>query len=182
MKTAFTKLLKESGLAAEMIDPLVGRILREIGVSTVPKTEFNAKIAEVHRLEESLKKKTIWIQNLEEKAGECDALKKEISEMRKQYDESTRFYLKQIQDLQFEYELDRELIHAGAIQPKAVRALIDPSKLQYVGKAPITGLERQIRMLKATDPYLFRFISARTGLKRSPSRFVRKQIRIKVPI
>jgi hypothetical protein len=137
---AFTRkaLASIEGLTTDQVD----KIMNLHGVSMQDyqlKTEFDTAVqAEVTKQTGEISKQFegVDLKTLQEKAAEAEKLQSEL--------EKTKL----------NYTLENRLIKEGAVNAKAVGALLDSSKIK-IEDGKISGLDEQITALKESDPWAF---------------------------
>jgi len=136
---AFTrKALTDIGLSTEQLDKVMA--LHGTSLSDYQlKSEFDAAVqAEVEKQTGEIKKQFegVDLKTLQGKAAEAEKLQSEL--------EKTKL----------NYTLENRLIKEGAVNAKAVGALLDSSKIK-IEDGKISGLDEQITALKESDPWAF---------------------------
>lgn len=112
-------------------------IEQEIGRGFVARKAFN---------ELNAKYKTV-----SEQAGDLEKIKSERDAAQTGLTEAQKKIALQSRD----FAIDRELLQAGAVNVKAVRALLDDSKLTVDDSGKLGGLKEQIEGLRKSDPWTF---------------------------
>ncbi|MGD9161518.1 MAG: phage scaffolding protein [Desulfobacteraceae bacterium] len=137
---AFTRrALKDIGVTDEQLD----KIMALHGTSLADyqlKSEFNDAVkAEVEKQTGEVKKQFdgIDLKTLQDKAAQTEKLQSEISNMK------------------LNHTIENRLMKERAVNPKAVSALLDMSKIATDEKDEITGLDEQITALKETEKWAF---------------------------
>ena len=148
-------ILKNAGI--EVPDNVFSDIQKELPKYLIPKGEYNAKLEEIKGLKAS--------------AGENASLKEQITTLQDKNKTDADNFKKQINDIHFNYSLEKALKGAKAKNAKAVQALLKTDELKYEdGK--ITGLDAQLEAIKKENDYLF---EAEEG-RQDPPQFTQKQI------
>ena len=88
-----------------------------------------------------------------------EGVKQKAAEWEQKYNQAAENSAREIEQLKFDFALDRELTKAQARNPKAVKALLDRDALKY-DKGKIIGLEEQLETLKKNEDSAFLFGSA----------------------
>ena len=136
---AFTrKSLKEIGVTDELLDKIMA--LHGTSLSDYQlKSEFdNAVKTEVEKQTGELSKQFegVDIKALQEQAAQAESLQKALA------------------DTKLNYMLENRLIKEGAVNAKAVRALLDSSAITFENDK-INGLDEQLTTLKESEPWAF---------------------------
>ena len=142
---AFTrKALKDIGVTDEQLDKIMalhGTSLADYQLksefSEAVKTEVDKQVGEQKKQFEGVDLKA-----LQDKAAEADKLQSEMSNMK------------------LGYTIESRLMKEHAVNPKAVSALLDMSKITTDEKGAIVGLDEQITALKETEKWAFEQPSA----------------------
>lgn len=90
---------------------------------------------------------------------DIEGVKQKAAEWEQKYNQAAQDSAREIEQLKFDFALDRELTKAQARNPKAVKALLDRDALKY-DKGKIIGLEEQLETLKKKEDSAFLFGSA----------------------
>lgn len=112
----------------------------------LPKSEVEAKV------QEELKAKLgdLDLEKLKEQASKAEKLEAEIA------------------NLKLDHALDTYLAKEGAVNTKAVKALLDMTKIKFEGDT-LTGHEEQIKTLKETEKWAFQTSApGKTGMEQNP--------------
>ncbi len=90
---------------------------------------------------------------------DIEGVKQKATEWEQKYNQAAEDSAREIEQLKFDFALDKELTKAQARNPKAVKALLDRDALKY-DKGKIIGLEEQLETLKKNEDSAFLFGSA----------------------
>lgn len=90
---------------------------------------------------------------------DIEGVKQKAAEWEQKYNQAAENSAREIEQLKFDFALDKELTKAQARNPKAVKALLDRDALKY-DKGKIIGLEEQLETLKKNEDSAFLFGSA----------------------
>lgn len=90
---------------------------------------------------------------------DIEGVKQKAAEWEQKYNQAAQDSAREIEQLKFDFALDKELTKAQARNPKAVKALLDRDALKY-DKGKIIGLEEQLETLKKNEDSAFLFGSA----------------------
>jgi hypothetical protein len=151
-------MLKE--LLGELFTPeieakLAGKQLAVVNDgSWLPKAKFDSVNEENKTLKEQIKTHEAQIAELGKTAGLSDELKKQITDIQNASAAATADLQKKLDEQALQHAIDRALDKAKAKNPKAVRALLDASKIKLDGET-LLGLEDQLKALQTSDAYLF---------------------------
>ena len=146
-KTSLNNILTEilgADFDAEKTKALESKINGLFGSTTVPKTVFNDKNNKIKELKQKLAEKA-------EKQKDAGVWQKQLDDQKAEYERQ----LKAKDDLFNDYRLTQALKDGKANNPKAVKALLDLTKLTFDADS-ITGLDEQLESLRqGNDSYLF---------------------------
>ena len=121
----------------------------------VPKNTFNEKLEALKLAEKQAKDMEAQLTGLKDKANLSDDFKKQIEDLQAQNAKQKTEFDAQMKATREGYALDQALSTAKAKNAKAVKALLDVSKLTYAEDGTVSGLKEQLEELKKTDGYLF---------------------------
>ena len=111
----------------------------------VDKAKFDAKISELATANQTISELQTTVKKFD--GVDVDGLKKQIADAQTKYNTD-------IEQARYNYGLDLAIRDAKAKNPKAVKALLDLSKITRDGEKFI-GLTEQLEELKKTDGYQF---------------------------
>lgn len=121
----------------------------------VPKSRLDEVLKQVNDLKAVIAERDNQLSELSKKAKGHDELTKQIEELKAANKKATEEYEAKLLAREREYALENYLNSVGSRNNKALSALLDHEKIQYVdGK--FIGLEEQIKSIKESDPYLFK--------------------------
>lgn len=128
---------------AEKSKALKSKLNEFIGKNTVPKTTFNDKNTKLKELKEKLAVRA-------DKQKDASAWQKQIDEQKAAFEQQ----LKAKDDAFNDFRLIQALKDSKAKNPKAIKALLDTTKLVF-NEDGIEGLDDQITELKKDNDYMF---------------------------
>lgn len=144
IKELLKKHLKEH-YTEEIGDAFNAEVDGLIGKSFVSRSDFNAKNSELKELKKKMDDEKM-------KGATDEELKKQIEELKASHAQE----LAMLADKRHHSALMRAIQAAGAKNPKAVKALLDESKLKYSDdEDAVEGLKEQLEALNQSDGYLF---------------------------
>jgi hypothetical protein len=133
------KSLKEIGVTDDLMDKIMA--LHGTSLSDYQlKSEFDTAVqAEVSKQTGELQKQFegVDLKTLQDKAAQAEKLQSEIGNMK------------------LGYTIESRLMKERAVNPKAVSALLDMSKIAVDEKGSITGLDEQITAIKESEAWAF---------------------------
>ena len=95
------------------------------------------------------------LETLKASAGDNEELKKQIEAMKQQNADQEKAHKAELAQIRLDNAIDAALISAGAKNGKAVKALIDVSKVKLGEDGKLTGWDDQIKAVQKSDAYLF---------------------------
>jgi len=148
--------LKELLATVDGADALLDKITSGIGKNFVAKSDFNAK-------NDELKTAKALVTELQGKVESIGADEKKYAELKAQYDNDTTTLKNQLSQVKNDFTLDSELGKSGAKNLKALKALLDMSKVSFGEDGTVEGLKDQIDGLKKSETWLFNVQKTREG-------------------
>ncbi|WP_047999929.1 phage scaffolding protein [Lactiplantibacillus herbarum] len=92
---------------------------------------------------------------LKQQLGDNEGLSQQVTALQAKYDQDTENLTAQLKQTQLDGALDAALTGAKARNTKAVRGLLDMSKVSLTDEGQLEGFEDQVAALKQSDGYLF---------------------------
>lgn len=120
----------------------------------VGKDKFTAAETAKKQLEEQLRERDTQLESLKKAAGDNETLKAEIAKLQKANTEAQADFEAKLKAAQLDFQLEARLLKEGAINTKAVKALLDTSKISLDGENLI-GLDDQLNALKEKEKWAF---------------------------
>lgn len=140
---------------------------KALAIDWVPKNTFN-ELSEKHKLAERQSGElTKQLEDLKTKASLSDEYKSQIEKLTETQKAEKEGFEKQLADLRAGYALDGALAKAKAKNVKAVKSLLDLTKLSYEGET-VKGLDEQLEALRKSDAYLFDAVEEEPDVAPSP--------------
>ena len=147
MKTEF---LKGLGLEHEVIDKIMAENGRDIEQY---KNQVNALTTEKNQLTTQITEANKTIQSF--KDIDVDKLKASVTEWEDKYNKAVQDSANEIKQIKFNTSLNEVLRTAKAKNNKAVRALLDESKITLNDDGTFLGLKEQLDSIQKENSYLF---------------------------
>lgn len=144
--------LMAMGLTAEQADKVLAAH-KETLDGMVPRTRLNEETEKNKGLAAQLAERDKDIKGLRDAADKGSALEKSLTELQGKYDADTKAHNAQLAALKLDAALDSAILGAKGRNPKAIKALLDPSKLKLKDDGTVEGLD--LAALQKSDPYLF---------------------------
>lgn len=143
--------LMEMGLTEEQAKKVMGSLDGDF----VTKARFNEVNEELRSLKKSVSDRDKQLEELKKSAGDNTALTQQIAELQKANSEQQKAHEQEIWELKFNNAVEMALNGAKAKNIKAVRAMLDDTKIKLDDDGKLTGFDEQIEALKKSDGYMF---------------------------
>lgn len=148
-----TKTLEALGLTEEQVKG----VMKEHGEDiNAVKAQLNDVTAERDGLKTQVSDFTTQLDTAKKEAEKGSESAKQVEELQNQLKESQKAYDENLTKTKLGYEVDSALQQAGALNNKAVKALIDMDKVSFSDDGKIIGLNDQIESVKADNDFLFK--------------------------
>lgn len=121
----------------------------------VEKSKHDEIVEENKTLKQSVSDRDKQLDTLKAASGDNEELKKQIETMKQQNAEQEKAHKAELAQLRLDNAIDTALTAAGAKNGKAVRALIDVSKVKLGEDGKLSGWEEQLAAVQKSDAYLF---------------------------
>lgn len=121
----------------------------------VPKTRLDEVIEERNGLRDQVAERDKQIKELGESAGDNQALKDQVEQLQADNKKAADEYAANIAQIRLDNAVELALTGAKAKNGKAVRGLLDLSKIKVGDDGKVEGLEEQIKAIQKSDAYLF---------------------------
>jgi len=149
------------GISEELAAKAEAASLKELG-GYVEKTKHDELAEENKTLKKSVSDRDKQLDDLKAASGDNEELKKQIEDMKKQNADQEKAHKAELAQLKLDNAIDAALVAAGAKNGKAVKALVDVSKVKLGEDGKLTGWADQIKALQKSDSYLFNQQQANT--------------------
>ncbi len=121
----------------------------------VEKSKHDEVVEENKTLKQSVSDRDKQLDMLKAASGDNEELKKQIETMKQQNAEQEKAHKAELAQLRLDNAIDTALAAAGAKNGKAVKALIDVSKVKLGEDDKLSGWEEQLAAVQKSDAYLF---------------------------
>ena len=150
------KQLEDLGLSKEQADSIMKINGDDIeNAKSASAAEIKNLQTEVSGLKAQVAERDKQLETLKASAGDNEELKKQIEDMKKQNADQEKAHKAELAQLKLDNAIDAALTAAGAKNGKAVKALIDVSKVKLGEDGKLTGWDDQIKAVQKSDAYLF---------------------------
>lgn len=146
---------KEDLIAMGLTDEQAKKVMDSLDGDFVTKTRFNEVNEENKTLKQSVADRDKQLEDLKKSSGDNEILKKQIEDLQKQNAEQKKTHDAEMAQLRLENAIEAALTAAGAKNNKAVKGLLDMSKVKLDEDGKLTGFEDQLSAVQKTDGYLF---------------------------
>lgn len=121
----------------------------------VEKSKHDEVVEENKTLKTSVSDRDKQLETLRASAGDNEELKQQIETMKQQNADQEKAHKAELAQLKLDNAIDAALTAAGAKNGKAVKALLDVSKVKLGEDGKLTGWDEQIKAVQKSDGYLF---------------------------
>lgn len=123
--------------------------------SYMEKSKHDEIVEENKTLKMSVSDRDKQLEILKASVGDNEELKKQIETMKQQNAEQEKVHKAELAQLRLDNAIDAALTVAGAKNGKAVKALLDVSKVKLGEDGKLIGWDEQIKAVQKSDAYLF---------------------------
>jgi len=143
-------------------DEIDKAVSAEIGKAFVSKTDFNTLNETKKTLEKTVEERDGQLEEL--KKLDPEKLQTEIARLQGENATAKTKYEEELQTAKLNFALENRLLKEGAVNVKAVRALLDGSKISLDGEN-IIGVDEQLKTLKENEKWAFSQVqNPKTGM------------------
>lgn len=149
-KEEFTAL----GISEELAVKAEKASLKELE-GYVAKDQLDTVNTENKNLKQQVADRDKQLDTLKKASGDNENLKKQIETMKQQNKEQEEAHKAEIAKIKLDNAIDAALTAAGAKNTKAVKALMDVSKVKLGDDGKLTEWDEQLKAVQKSDAYLF---------------------------
>lgn len=146
---------KEDLIAMGLTEEQAKKVMDSLDGNYVTKTRFNEVNEENKTLEKSVSDRDKQLEDLKKSSGDNEELKKQIETLQQENANQKKAHDAEMTQLRLDNAIDAALTAAGAKNIKAVRALIDTSKVKVGEDGKLTGFDDLLSAVQKSDSYLF---------------------------
>lgn len=146
---------KEDLIAMGLTEDQAKKVLESLDGNFVTKTRFNEVNEENKTLKQSVADRDKQLEDLKKSSGDNAELKKQIETLQQQNADQKKAHEAELNQLKLDNAIDAALMAAGAKNGKAVKALLDVTKVKLSEDGKLTGLDEQVAAVQKSDAYLF---------------------------
>ena len=146
---------KEDLIAMGLTEEQAKKVMDSLDGNYVTKTRFNEVNEENKTLKKSVSDRDKQLEDLKKSSGDNEELKKQIETLQQENANQKKAHDAEMTQLRLDNAIDAALTAAGAKNIKAVRALIDTSKVKVGEDGKLTGFDDLLSAAQKSDSYLF---------------------------
>ena len=146
---------KEDLIAMGLTEEQAQKVMDSLDGSFVTKARFNELNEENKTLKQSVADRDKQLETLKQSAGDNDTLKQQIADLQKQNADQKKAHDAEMEQLRLDNAVETALTTAGAKNNKAVKSLLDMTKVKLGEDGKLTGLDEQLSEVQKSDSYLF---------------------------
>lgn len=146
---------KEDLIAMGLTEEQAKKVMDSLDGNYVTKTRFNEVNEENKTLKKSVSDRDKQLEDLKKSSGDNEELKKQIEALQQENATQKKAHETEMTQLRLDNAIDAALTAAGAKNTKAVRALLDTSKVKLGEDGKLTGFDNLLSAVQKSDSYLF---------------------------
>ena len=146
---------KDDLIAMGLTEEQAKKVMDSLDGNYVTKTRFNEVNEENKTLKKSVSDRDKQLEDLKKSSGDNEELKKQIETLQQENANQKKAHDAEMTQLRLDNAIDAALTAAGAKNIKAVRALIDTSKVKVGEDGKLTGFDDLLSAVQKSDSYLF---------------------------
>ena len=146
---------KEDLIAMGLTEDQAKKVMDSLDGNFVTKARFNEVNEENKTLKQSVADRDKQLEDLKKSSGDNAELKKQIETLQQQNADQKKAHDAEMAQLKLDNAIDAALTAAGAKNIKAVRAMIDTSKMKLGEDGTVEGLPDAINAVQKSDSYMF---------------------------
>lgn len=146
---------KEDLIAMGLTEEQAKKVMDSLDGNFVTKTRFNRVNEENKVLKKFVSDRDKQLEILKAASSDNKKLKKQIETLKQQNANQENAHNAELEQLKLDNAIDAALTAAGAKNGKAVKTLIDISKVRLGEDGNLTGWDEQIKAVQKSDAYLF---------------------------
>ena len=146
---------KEELIAMGLTEEQAKKVMDSLDGNFVTKARFNEINEENKTLKKSVSDRDKQLEDLKKSSGDNAALQQQISDLQKQNADQQKAHDEELAKLKLDNAVEIPLSGAKAKNGKAVKAMLDMSKVKLGEDGKLSGFDEQIEALKKSDSYMF---------------------------
>jgi len=148
-------MTKESLVEMGLTEEQAKKVMDSLDGNFVTKTRFNEVNEENKTLKKSVSDRDKQLEDLKKSSGDNAALQQQISDLQLQNANQQKAHDEELAKLKLDNAVEIALSGAKAKNGKAVKAMLDMSKVKMGEDGKLSGFDEQIEALKKSDAYMF---------------------------
>lgn len=156
---------KEDLIAMGLTEEQAKKVMDSLDGNFVTKARFNEINEENKTLKKSVSDRDKQLEDLKKSSGDNAALQQQISDLQKQNADQQKAHDEELAKLKLDNAVEIALSGAKARNGKAVKAMLDMSKVKLGEDGKLSGFDEQIEALKKSDAYMFDVQQQFTGFQ-----------------
>ena len=153
------------GLADEELAKKIADASAEELKGFIPKARFDEVNDAKKKAEDLVKERDGQLEKLQKSTGDAEALKKQIADLQQANKEAADKYASDLAEIQKTNVIEKGIAAANGKNAKAIRALLDESKITINDDGTATGLKEQLDALAKAEDSSFLFNSSVPNVK-----------------
>lgn len=121
----------------------------------VEKKELDTANQTIKDYKKEIGKRDNQLEDLKGKVKDNETLTKEIETLKTNNEKTTNDYEAKLKQINFDTKFEKAVAQYKTKNPKALKALLDMTKINLTEDGTFIGLEEQMKALKESDAYLF---------------------------
>lgn len=146
---------KEDLIAMGLTEDQAKKVMDSLDGNFVTKARFNEVNEENKTLKQSVADRDKQLEDLKKSSDDNAELKKQIETLQQQNADQKKAHDAEMAQLKLDNAIDAALTAAGVKNIKAVRAMIDTSKMKLGEDGTVEGLSDAIKAVQKSDSYMF---------------------------
>lgn len=146
---------KEDLIAMGLTEEQAKKVMDSLDGNFITKARFNEVNEENKTLKRSVSDRDKQLEDLKKSSGDNAALQQQISELQELNANQRKAHDAEMAQLRLDNAVEIALSGAKAKNGKAVRAMLDMSKVKIGEDGKLSGFDEQIEALKKSDGYMF---------------------------
>jgi hypothetical protein len=146
---------KEDLIAMGLTDEQAQKVMDSLDGNFVTKSRFNEVNEENKALKKSVSDRDKQLEDLKKSSGDNAALQQQISDLQKANADQQKAHDAELMQLKLDNAVELALSGAKAKNSKAVKAMLDMSKVKVGEDGKLSGFDEQLEALKKSDGYMF---------------------------
>lgn len=148
-------MTKEELIALGVAEDKAQELADKLAAEYVAKAQHEELTKELKAVKASLKERDNQLEELKTAGGDNAELKQQIETLQQQNADQEKAHKAEMAQLKLDNAVEAALTAAGAKNNRAVKALLDMSKVKLGEDGKLSGWDEQLAALQKSDSYLF---------------------------